>query len=197
MPTKKLFTHTKNTHIMKPNHLFSSMLVVAALAVSSCSVPQMAQQARNDDDVYGTKAKAVEYTAPARSSQVYDDGYTDGDDYGTSDQYADQDYSSRINRFYYGSPYRNYYDPSYYDGYDSFYGGGYGGYDGLNSGYGYSSVTPYSGYGAPLQTGRSASTGSQPGNTCTTPVRSCELYTTSIVGGGCSCKVGYSRARAK
>ena len=96
MPTKKLFTHTKNSHIMKPNHLFYSMLVVTALAVSSCSAPQMAQQTRHNDDVYGSTAKAVEYTAPERtySSQSVNDGYNDNDDYyGSSDLYADMDYS--------------------------------------------------------------------------------------------------------
>ncbi|MBB6498297.1 hypothetical protein [Pedobacter cryoconitis] len=119
---------------MKPNHLFPSMLVVAALAVSSCSAPQMAQQTRHSDDVYGSTAKAVEYTAPERtySSQSVDDGYTDGNDdyYGSSDLYADMDYSSRINRFYYGSPYRGYYDPFYYDGF-------YNGYSPYYSGFGF------------------------------------------------------------
>ncbi|WP_442588181.1 hypothetical protein ACSBL2_19230 [Pedobacter sp. AW31-3R] len=130
---------------MKPNHLFTSMLVVTAIAVSSCSVPQMAQQSRSDDDVYGSTARAVEYTrpVPVESSEYYDDAEDDGDYYGSSDLYADMSYSSRINRFYYGSPFRNYYDP-FYGGYSPYYSGlgfgmGWGGYGGWGSGFGWGS----------------------------------------------------------
>lgn len=47
---------------------------------------------------------------------------------------------------------------------------------------------------APLVTGRSVAT-AQPGNFCSTPVRTCELTRTSFVGNGCSCHVHGGRAR--
>lgn len=46
----------------------------------------------------------------------------------------------------------------------------------------------------PLFTGRSVAMG-QPGNFCTTPVRTCQLYHTSWVGNGCSCHVPGGRAQ--
>ena len=144
---QKHCSHTKNSHIMKPNHLFSSMLVVTAIAVASCSAPKMAQKTSSDDDVYGTTAQAVEYSRPeaVQSSQVYDDYQDDDEYYGSSDLYADMSYSSRINRFYYGSPYRGYYDPFYFD---SFYGGGFSPYyGGFGMGYGYGGYGGFGGWG--------------------------------------------------
>lgn len=146
---------------MKPNHLLYSMLVISALAVSSCAVPQMAQKTQNQDDVYGTKAQAVEYTAPPMQSAQNDDGtYNNqdqqGDDYyGSSDEYADMSYASRINRFYYGSPYLDYYDPIFYGGYGGYggyglgfgYAGGWGGYGGLGLGWGGGFGFGYGGFG--------------------------------------------------
>jgi hypothetical protein len=69
-------------------------------------------------------------------------------------------------------------------------------------GYGYD--YPYFGYNypyyrynyaaAPLVTGRSVATG-QTGNHCSTPVKTCLLYSASWVGNGCSCRVPGGRAR--
>src|SRR5690349_18330817 len=121
--------NTQRTHIvMKPNHLFTGMLVLTALAVTSCSAPRLAQQSANtDDDVYSSTVKAKVYTPapqqvqqPQYDDQQYaDEQYDESDYYGTSDPYYDQDYSSRINRFYYSSPFRNYYDPYYNSGWYS------------------------------------------------------------------------------
>ena len=46
---------------MKPNHLFTSLLAVTALLVTSCSAPKLAQNAAEQDDVYNTTAQAKEY----------------------------------------------------------------------------------------------------------------------------------------
>ncbi|MES2458587.1 MAG: hypothetical protein V4594_23740 [Bacteroidota bacterium] len=110
---------------MKTNHLFTSILALAAVVATSCSAPRVAQQSTNDDDVYNTTAKAKVYTpAPVKPSQntantsdtYTDEDYAESDYYGTSDPYYDMDYSSRINRFYYASPFRSYYDPYFYSG---------------------------------------------------------------------------------
>jgi len=136
---------------MKPIRLLTPILVAAAVVISSCSAPRLAQQGSGNDDVYNSVAKAQEYVQPqpGQSSQ-YSDSYDDN--YGSSDPNYDMDYSSRINRFYYGSPYRNYYDPYYgdYYGYNGFYpyssswslgfGWGFGNY--------YNSIwNPYYGFG--------------------------------------------------
>ena len=55
-------------------------------------------------------------------------------------------------------------------------------------------VNAVSGATAPLVTGRSVATG-QPGNYCSTPVRTCELIHSSFVGNGCSCRVNGGHAR--
>jgi hypothetical protein len=47
---------------------------------------------------------------------------------------------------------------------------------------------------APLATGRSVATG-QMGIYCATPVKTCELYHASYVGGDCSCRVPGGRSR--
>ncbi|MES2446308.1 MAG: hypothetical protein V4546_03940 [Bacteroidota bacterium] len=111
---------------MKPNQLFTSMLAVTALFVASCSAPRVAQNNAIQDDVYNTTAQAKEYK-PAVSVQAPQventtaDGEVD-DYYGKSDPYYDMDYSSRIDRFYYGNMNRGYFDPFYnYYGYNSFY----------------------------------------------------------------------------
>lgn len=132
---------------MKPKHLFTSLLGVTALLVASCSTPKLAQNSAIDDDVYGTVAKAKEYKQadPVQPTQADNSAYT------TSDPYYDMDYASRIDRFYYGSPYRNYYDPYYnYYGYNSWYG--YGPYYGYSLGGYFNNIyynwyNPYSYYG--------------------------------------------------
>jgi uncharacterized membrane protein YgcG len=136
---------------MKPNHLFTSMLALAAIVASSCSAPRIAQQNTNDDDdVYNTTAKVKVYTPapvkPAQSAVADEQQYEESDYYGTSDPYYDMDYSSRINRFYYSTPWRSYYDPY-------FYGGGFYPSNGWSVGIGYSPFynsywnSPYSGWG--------------------------------------------------
>jgi hypothetical protein len=101
------------------------MLVVATVVVTSCSAPRLAQQGAMSDDVYNTTARAQEYTRPEPQVNEYNDDYQDDDDYGTSDPYSDMDYTSRINRFSYGSTFLNYYDP-FYSGYYGGYGSGFG-----------------------------------------------------------------------
>jgi hypothetical protein len=163
--TKIEHTHTNNRYHMKPIYLLTGLLAWTTLVVTSCSAPRMAQQASVNDDVYNSTARAVEYQKPSRTqAQQYldeDTSYTE-EDYGTSDPYADMDYSSRINRFYYGGPFRSYYDP-YFDGfygYNPYYSGfslgmGFGG--GFGGGFGYGGWGgsfmggywgPYSGFGS-------------------------------------------------
>ena len=91
----------------------------------------------------------------------------------------------------YGYPYDYGYGyPDYAYGYgypDYAYGYGYPGYD-----YSYASPPAYS--TAPLVTGRSVATGHM-GRMCSTPVKACELYHSSYVGNGCSCRVAGGRSR--
>ena len=137
---------------MKPNYLLTSMLAVAAVVVTSCSAPKLAQQGNVNDDVYGTTAQAKEYTAP--KPQIANNEDNDGwdmDDYGTSDPYSDMDYYSRINRFRYGSPFMSYYDPFYsgfygYSGFSPYYSSGLSLGFGLGFGWGssfYGGYDPY------------------------------------------------------
>ncbi|MEJ7559090.1 MAG: hypothetical protein WKF66_12335 [Pedobacter sp.] len=133
---------------MKLNQLFTSMLAVTAVVVTSCSTPRVAQQGAVTDDVYNSNAQAKVYVpAPVRTTQPATQEYQEDDYYGTSDPYYDMDYSSRINRFSYGSPWRSYYDP-YFNGYNDFYGGyggGFGGGFGIGLGWG-SLYSPFYGY---------------------------------------------------
>jgi len=135
---------------MKPNHLFTSMLALATIVVTSCSAPRLAQQSNNDDDVYNSVAQAKVYTpAPVPVQQTQNNAsnqYNEDDYYGTSDPYYDMDYSSRINRFYYSSPWRTYYDP-YFDNWSMGIGFGsyYGGWNTPYSGWGYLS-SPFWGW---------------------------------------------------
>jgi len=113
---------------MKPIRLFTSLLAAGTVALASCSAPRLAQESNNTDDVYNSVAQAHVYTPPApKQSDQYKDTSSYDEDYGISDPYYDMDYSSRINRFYYGSPFRGYYDPFYYD---------YYGYNGFSPWYG-------------------------------------------------------------
>ena len=103
------------------------MLAAVAVLVASCSAPRMAQQNTINDDVYNSVAQAQEYVQPAPSEASKYNNDAEYDEYGSSDPYYDMDYSSRINRFYYGSPFRGYFDPFYYDayGFNSIYGYGF------------------------------------------------------------------------
>ncbi|WP_152969697.1 hypothetical protein [Pedobacter sp. Hv1] len=114
---------------MKPNHLFTSLLAVTALFVASCSAPRMVQNNSIQDDVYNSTARAKEYIAMAPIQNSQTDSVNTGY-YATSDPYYDMDYSSRIDRFYYGSPWRSYFNNNYFDygynGYNNYYGNFYG-----------------------------------------------------------------------
>ncbi|RZK68009.1 MAG: hypothetical protein EOO92_23735, partial [Pedobacter sp.] len=124
---------------MRTNRLLTSILAVTAIVVTSCSTPKLAQQSVDNDDVYNSNAQARVYTpSPIKplqqTAQQNNQQYEEDDYYGTSDPYYDMDYSSRINRFSYGTPWRSYYDPFFYNdwyspyslGFNDFYGGGFG-----------------------------------------------------------------------
>ena len=105
---------------MKPNQLITTLLAATALFVASCSTPKMAQNNAIQDDVYNTTARAKEYIAPIIVENTSTENVNDPN-YRQSDPYYDMDYSSRIDRFYYGNPNRAYYDPYYnYYGYNSY-----------------------------------------------------------------------------
>ena len=117
---------------MKPYHLPNSLIAAIAILASSCSTPNLAQKGAIADDVYNTTAQAKVYT-PVDPVQNQANNNVTEDYYGKSDPNYDMDYSSRIDRFYYGNPVRGYYDPYYnYYGYNNFYG-----YNNLNSPYGF------------------------------------------------------------
>ena len=124
-------THLINTHAMKK--LLLPVFAVSALLLNSCSTTQLAGQADSNDDVYYTEAKAkviqppaerVQSSTPNKSyrtdEQLYGDEYSDNS-YRNNRYDDDYTYSSRINRFYYNSPYRPYYDYRYSYGYNPWY----------------------------------------------------------------------------
>ncbi len=110
---------------MKPKHLFTGLLAATALFVASCSTSRMGQNVSNQDDVYNSNARAMEYVtlAPLQNKLPVDSIGETSFDYGKSDPYYDMSYASRIDRFYYGDRWRTYFD-NYYDlnGYNNFYG---------------------------------------------------------------------------
>lgn len=113
------------------------VLAVPALLLSACSTTQLAGQAEANDDVYYTEVRAKEIppvvartepeAAQEKSYRTDEQLYRD-DDY-SNDRYSNNrynddyyyDYSSRINRFYYNSPWRPYYDWGYSYGYNPWY----------------------------------------------------------------------------
>ncbi|WP_374951768.1 hypothetical protein [Mucilaginibacter sp.] len=116
---------------MKRN-LIKGIILIGAVALSSCSVNKLASN-KNDDDVYFSKATAAEqpeYIArqEAYRQDVQEDNNTNDDD----DYYYYDDYASRINRFSYYSPFGYNYDYGF-----SPYGYGYGSGFGLGLGFGY------------------------------------------------------------
>ncbi|AYL94190.1 hypothetical protein [Mucilaginibacter celer] len=123
------------------------IITIGAMALSSCSTSKLASNQSNDN-VYFSDAKAADEPVYAQQpvynqTPVAEDGYSDDDD----DYFYYDDYSSRINRFSYSSPF-GYYDDLYY-GYNSYpyYGYGYGGPYGYGGGYGYYGGTWGLGYG--------------------------------------------------
>lgn len=103
---------------MKPNHLFTSLLAATALFVASCSSTRMTQNTALQDDVFNSSVKAKEFIAMTPSLQNLKVDSIGGEAYyAKSNPYYDMDYTSRIDRFYYGSAWR-----SYFDSYSDFYG---------------------------------------------------------------------------
>lgn len=125
---------------MKRNLIIGIVLIGAAV-LSSCSTSTQITKSSNpaiDDDVYYTQARAGDKT-----EYIYDDDYLASQQGNADDDYYYYgDYTSRINRFGYYSPF-DYGDPFYY-GYSPYYGGRFGMGLGLGFGYGYS---PYYTYG--------------------------------------------------
>lgn len=130
------------------------MFIIGAMVLSSCSTTKLAST-QNTDDVYFSDARAGDepvYAQQAAYNQTptADDGYSDDDD----DYFYYDDYSSRINRFSYASPF-GYYD-NFYSAYNTYpyytFGLGYGyglGYygGGWGLGYGYGGLGYYGGWG--------------------------------------------------
>ncbi|RYG00274.1 MAG: hypothetical protein EOO07_35680, partial [Chitinophagaceae bacterium] len=137
---------------MRVNHFFTSTLAAAALLVASCSTQKLATST-SADDVYNTTAQArvYKYSPPVQSAQI--DTSKMDPNYAASNPNYDMDYSSRIDRFYYGTPNRVYFDDYYnFYGYNSWYNP----YDwslGFNMGWGFNRWhNPYSSwafYGSP------------------------------------------------
>ncbi len=115
-------------------------MLIAIVALASCSTQKVASNQHVDDDVYFTKAKAGEQVPMqiAYNQNVYTTPQDNSGTYSDDDYYYYDSYASRINRFSYNSPF-NYYDDYYYDYTSTPTYGGYAGYD-LNS-------YAYGGYG--------------------------------------------------
>lgn len=119
------------------------IFLIGALALSSCSTTKLANT-ESSDDVYFSNAKAGDEPTYAAADNYnpnagQEQGYTDDDD----DYFYYDDYTSRINRFSYFSPF-SYYDNLYYGYSNPYYNGGFSlGFNYGPFGYGY---TPY-GYG--------------------------------------------------
>jgi hypothetical protein len=135
---------------MKRN-LVKGIILISAIALSSCSVNKTASTSKSSDDVYFSQATAGEepqYVSRPAYRQDAEEA-TDEDDYFYYD-----DYASRINRFSYFSPF-GYYDYAYSPyGYNNFGWGsgfGYGGYGlgwgGYGGGFGLGLGFGYGGYG--------------------------------------------------
>ena len=118
---------------MRLNLFITSTLAASVLMFASCATPQLATN-NVADDVYNTtaEAKVYKYSPPLQPVQ----NATDNPDYIASNPNYDMDYSSRIDRFYYGN------SRPYFDNYYNFYGynSWYNPYDfrlGFNIGFGY------------------------------------------------------------
>lgn len=154
---------------MKPYQLLKSALAIMILAISSCSLPKMAQQSSDQDDVYITKVEAKPYVEPLQTYQEstsnaysYNNNYDqeDYEYYGMSDHYYGMDYSSRLNNFYGGGLWRPYYNNDYYGAYSGrlmpwyspsisfglYYGSPFGYYNPWYNSYRYGFYNRYNGY---------------------------------------------------
>jgi hypothetical protein len=137
------------------------IFLFSALALSSCSTTKLASN-QSSDDVYFSKATAGDEPIYAAQPNYNNNQYADQDqDTNDDDYFYYDDYTSRINRFSYYSPF-SYYDDLYY-GYNNYaynngfslgfnygpYGYGYSpyGYGGFGLGYGYGGWGLGFGYG--------------------------------------------------
>ena len=125
------------------------IIAVCVIALSACSTSQkLASTSAPDDDVYFTQAKAGDQIVYADNNYRNNTGNYGYDDY-DDDYYYYGDYSSRINRFGYNSPFP-YYDNFYY-GYSPYnrWGMGFGWNTGLgwNMGLGYGLGWGYNPFG--------------------------------------------------
>lgn len=107
-------------------------LATAILLLGACSTNKLAQQSTTDDVYYSqAKAKEVDYTSQGSPNYRTDEQLYGGGDYRNDDDYDydfDYGYAARLNRFYYGSPYRSYYDSWYTYSYDPWYSSWYSPY---------------------------------------------------------------------
>lgn len=138
-------THTAMKRLLLP------ALASVSLLLGACSTNRLAQVSTNDD-VYYSQAKAKEVEYPQKNEQSYrtNEQLYGGGDYADDNVDYDYDYgyASRLNRFYYASPWRTYYDSWYSYSYDPwysyrydpwFYGSGLS----LSFGFGYPYYTNY------------------------------------------------------
>lgn len=107
--------------------LLPSFALLSVVLMYGCSSGRLAQQDQNDD-VYYSAASAREVPEPEpqvteyrNESEAYQEqeAYRDQEGEYYEEEYASDDYSARIRRFYRYSPWRGYYD--YYDPWDPFY----------------------------------------------------------------------------
>jgi hypothetical protein len=101
---------------------------VAVLFLGACSTSKLAQSDNNNDDVYNTVARAKEQPKYEEKESSYrtDEQLYGGNNY--SDEYDayEGEYASRLNRFYYNTPWRSYYDSWYSYRYDPLFDNYYG-----------------------------------------------------------------------
>jgi hypothetical protein len=153
------------------NRFLTSIGAASIFLLASCSTQQLARQDEQNDDVYYSKAKAVEAEEQVKREKAKSADYvTDQELYGdrnssydnSSDYeegFYDGSYSARLYRFNNYTPWRSYYD-SYYDyRFDPYYGNNYysnnfyngasfGIYIGVGRPYGYNYYNPWNYYGS-------------------------------------------------
>ena len=142
------------------NRFLTSIGAASIFLLASCSTQQLARQNEQNDDVYYSKARAVEAEEQVKKEAKSADYVTDQELYGdrnssydnSSDYeegFYDGSYSARLYRFNNYTPWRSYYD-SYYDyRFDPFYGNNYYSNNYYNSFYNGASFGIYIGVGRP------------------------------------------------